>query len=195
MHEHSQRREQMPLPEITLIESRRVRLRPVAETDLPALLEINGDPEVTRFLPYATWQSLADGSAWLRRMEALSGAGTGRQLVIERRTDSRVVGTFLLFRYEEPSGRAEVGYVLGRAHWRQGLMREALGAVCAHAFGSLGLRRLEAEADPLNVPSCRLLVDAGFQLEGRLRQRWVTKGVANDTNLYGFLVDDVRSAS
>ena len=35
----------MPLPKITLIESRRVRLRPVAETDLPALLEINGDPQ------------------------------------------------------------------------------------------------------------------------------------------------------
>jgi RimJ/RimL family protein N-acetyltransferase len=39
------------------IESERLLLRLVAESDLPALLEVNGDDTVTRFLPYATWNS------------------------------------------------------------------------------------------------------------------------------------------
>ena len=45
------------------IETARLALRPVERSDLPDLLEVNGDPEVTRFLPYPTWTSLDDGAA------------------------------------------------------------------------------------------------------------------------------------
>jgi RimJ/RimL family protein N-acetyltransferase len=75
----------MPFEPIDSIPAERLTLRPAAERDLPDLLEINGDPEVTRFLPYATWQSLDDGAAWLRRMETLGSTGTGQQLVAAMR--------------------------------------------------------------------------------------------------------------
>jgi RimJ/RimL family protein N-acetyltransferase len=39
-----------------------------------------------------------------------------------------------------------------------------------------------------------LLVEAGFALEGRLRGRWVAKGTAYDTNIYGCLAEDWRTA-
>ena len=118
----------MGFPLITHIEADRVALRPVAATDLPALLAINGDPQVTQFLPYATWLSLDDGAAWLARMEALGATGTGQQLVVVRRADAAVIGTLLLFKHDAGSQRLELGYVLARAHWGQGLMREALQA-------------------------------------------------------------------
>ncbi len=183
----------MPFRAITPIATPRLTLRPVAAADLEDLLEINGDPEVTRFLPYSTWQSVDDGAAWLARMEALAATGTGRQFVLVRNADTKVVGTLLLFRYDEGSGRIELGYVLGRSHWGQGLMREAIGAACAHAFGALKLRRIEAEVNPANVASNQLLLGAGFVLEGTLRKRWVDKGTAYDTNIYGYLADDWRS--
>ena len=177
----------MGFPLITHIEADRVALRPVAATDLPALLAINGDPQVTQFLPYATWLSLDDGAAWLARMEALGATGTGQQLVVVRRADAAVIGTLLLFKHDAGSQRLELGYVLARAHWGQGLMREALQAVCGQLFGALGVRRIEAEVNPANVASCRLLTRVGFTLEGTLRQRWVGKGVAYDTHVFGCL--------
>ena len=180
----------MPLPAVSRITSPRLTLRPVVPSDLPDLLEVNGDPEVTRFLPYPTWQSLQDGDAWLARMQTLAAAGTGQQLVVARNSDSRVLGSLLLFRYEEASQRLEVGYVLGRQYWGQGYMREALVAACAHAFTSMDMRRIEAEVDPANAGSCRLLLGLGFVLEGTLRRRWVDKGVAHDTHIFGYLVDD-----
>jgi [ribosomal protein S5]-alanine N-acetyltransferase len=67
-------------------------------------------------------------------------------------------------------------------------------AACDHAFGPLGLHRIEAEVDPGNVPSNRLLAGVGFVLEGRLRQRWIDRGAAHDTNIYGLLAADWRSA-
>lgn len=180
----------MSFPSITHLEADRIALRPVAATDLPALLAINDDAQVTQFLPYATWQSLDDGAAWLARMEALGATGTGQQLVVVRRADATVLGTLLLFKHDAGSQRLELGYVLGRAHWGQGLMREALTLVCSHLFGERGLRRLEAEVNPANVASCRLLARVGFTLEGTLRQRWVGKGIVYDTHVFGCLAKE-----
>lgn len=180
----------MPFVTIDKVPSQRLTLRPVAEADLPDLLEINGDPEVTRFLPYATWQSLDDGAAWLRRMQTLGTTGTGQQLVVVRNEDTKVVGTVLLFKFDEGSARVELGYVLGRQYWKQGLMHEALKAVCAHAFTAMEIRRMEAEVNPMNFGSNALLQRVGFSLEGTMRQRWVAKGVAYDTNFYGYLAED-----
>ena len=64
--------------------------------------------------------------------------------MLVRNADSKVIGTLLVFRYDEGSSRAELGYVLGRSHWGQGLMREAIAAACSHAFAQLNLRRIEA---------------------------------------------------
>lgn len=162
--------------------------------DLPDLLEISGDPEVTRFLPYETWQSLQDAAAWLARMEAMAAAGTGQVLVLVRRSDAKVLGNLLLFKYDEASRRVELGYVLGRAHWGAGLMREAITAACCFAFDNLGIRRIEAEVNPENAASCSLLLRVGFTFEGTLRKRWVAKGSAYDTHIYGWLAEDRRPA-
>jgi RimJ/RimL family protein N-acetyltransferase len=181
----------MSLPPITEILCPRLRLRPLAITDLPDLMAVNGDPEVTRFLPYATWQSATDAEVWCARMQTLDAGGTSQQLVIQRRDDGRVIGTTLLFRHDEPSARAELGYVLARAQWGQGLMREALQGLCGHAFGPMGLRRLEAEVNPDNRASVKVLRALGFTQEGCLRQRWVAKGSAPyDTHFFGLLAEE-----
>ena len=180
----------MPLTAVTRIETSRLAIRPVDAADLPDLLEINGNAEVTRYLPYDTWQSPQDGEAWLARMATLSASGTGQQLVLARREDAKVIGTLLLFRHDEGSRRIELGYVLGRAHWGRGYMREAVVAACGCAFGPLGVRRIEAEVNPENLASCALLVAVGFVLEGTLRRRWVAKGSAHDTHIYGCLADE-----
>lgn len=185
----------MPLPAIDRITSDRLHLLPVAAEHLPDLLLMNGDDAVTRFLPYATWASLADGEAWLGRMQALAATGTGQQLVLQRRADGHIVGSLLLFKHDEGSRRIELGYVLARAHWHQGLMHEAAAAACGHALGALGLRRIEAEVNPANVASCALLERLGFTLEGTLRQRWTAKGRTYDTRLYGLLADEWRGAA
>jgi len=176
--------------EAVQVASARVSVRPVEERDIDDLLEINGDPEVTRFLPYPTWQSRDDGLAWLKRMRALEETGTCRQLVVERNADAKVIGTVLVFRFDAGSARAELGFVLGRAYWGQGFMREALEAVCEHAFSAMAIRRLEAEVNPANEPSNGLLRRIGFRLEGTLRKRWVGKGIPYDTNFYGFLAEE-----
>jgi len=178
------------LPAVALIRTARLTVRPIRRDDLADLFAINGDDEVTAFLPYATWRSAEDGIAWFERMAGFDAAGTARQLVIERTADGKIVGTALVFKYDAGSARIELGYVIGRAHWRQGYAKEALAGLCVHAFEHMAIRRIEAEVDPDNVPSNALLRALGFALEGRLRQRWTAKDRTYDTNLYGLLRDD-----
>jgi ribosomal-protein-alanine N-acetyltransferase len=172
------------------IRTARLTVRPIRREDLADLFEINGDDEVTAFLPYATWRNADDGVAWFERMAGFDAAGSARQLVVERASDGKIVGTALVFKHDAGSARVELGYVIGRAHWRQGYAKEALAGLCAHAFERMAIRRIEAEVDPDNVPSNALLRALGFTLEGRLRERWTAKERTYDTNLYGLLRGD-----
>ena len=172
------------------IESGRLLQRLVEERDLADLLEVHNDDEVTQFLPYKTWHTMVDAHAWHERISKLKAQGKFFQFVIVEKATEKVIGTSLIFNVDEASERAEVGYVLGKAHWGSGLMREALVALLDYAFIELKMRRIEAFADPRNVASDGLLRRLGFTCEGTLRQRSVMKGEAQDSNVYGLLRDE-----
>jgi ribosomal-protein-alanine N-acetyltransferase len=180
----------MFLPEHPEIETARLKIRLVQRPDLPSLLQINSNDAVTRYLPYESWKGIADGESWYGRMSTRHAAGEAGQFVIQMRQSDRIIGTCLLFRFEASSSRAELGYVLAQEHWGAGYMIEAMSAFIAFAFGPVGLRRLEAEIDPRNLTSAKLLDRLGFVKEGFLRQRWVTKGEVTDSNFYGLLRAD-----
>lgn len=172
------------------LETERLVVRLVAESDLPALLEVNSSEEVTAMLPYATWHSRDDAEAWLRRMQGIQATGKALQLVVVSKSIGAAIGTCLLFQYEPDNGYAELGYVLGRRHWGQGYMQEALRSLISHAFQTMHLRRLEAHVIAQNRASARLLERLGFTREGLLRQRWQSKGGIQDCEIYGLLAGD-----
>jgi len=165
-------------------------MREIRAGDLPDLYEVNSDPAVTRFLPYATWRSMSDAEAWLERMNKLVAAGSATQLVIVRKQDNKVIGAVLLFKFDEGSARLEIGYVLGRAYWQKGYSAEALRALLTHVFTVGHIRRVEAEVNPDNLASNALLKSLGFTHEGYLRERWVSKGETYGVNVYGLLATE-----
>jgi RimJ/RimL family protein N-acetyltransferase len=169
------------------LETPRLRVRPVAESDLAALMAVNGDDQVTRFLPYETWRSMDDAQAWYKRIAGMQEAASAIQLVAVDKASQAAIATCLLFQFDQKSERAELGYVLGRAHWGKGMMREALQAVIDHAFGPMRVRRLEAHIDPRNEASRRIAQRLGFTREGLLRERWVDKGEPTDIEVHGLL--------
>ena len=61
---------------------------------------------------------------------------------------------------------ASVGYYASQAHAGRGYMREGLMHVTQHAFRELGLHRIEANIQPGNTASIRLVRGCGFQREG-----------------------------
>lgn len=167
-----------------LVESLRVVVRRIRDDDLPALFDVNGDDEVTRFLPYATWRTMADADAWLARMRGLEAKGDCWQFVLVHRAQGRAIGTCLIFHHDAQLRRAELGYVLGRAHWGTGLMQEALRALLPATFSELGLEAMTAELEMANAASSRLLERLGFSRERINRGHWQRDGLPIDSVLY-----------
>ena len=85
------------------------------------------------------------------------------------------------------------GGAMARSAWGHGYAQEAGRAVISHAFDVLGLNRIEAEIDPRNEASARVLERLGLRREGLLRERWIVAGEVSDSALYGLLARDRRA--
>lgn len=84
-----------------------------------------------------------------------------------RRYDGTVVGAVNLSQiFRRGFQSAYLGYWIGAPYARRGYMREGLALVLDHAFGPIGLHRLEANIQPENVASKCLIECLGFRLEG-----------------------------
>lgn len=165
----------------------RLRLRALRAADVPALFEIFSDREVMRYWSHGPLADRAAAEALLADIERRAREGTLYQWGVARADDDRVVGTCTLAEIERSHRRASIGYALGRRDWGQGYAREAVGALIAHAFGALDLHRLEADVDPRNEASIRVVEHFGFVREGHLSERYLVQGELQDAVLFGLL--------
>lgn len=172
------------LPSIT---TERLRLRWLTPADVPALFAIFGDPEVCRYWSRPALHDLAAAQALHAEIVQYFADRSLLQWGLAERTSDRVVGTCTLAALSLEHRRAEVGFALARAEWGRGYVAEALPALIAFAFDTLALHRLEADVDPRNARSIRLLERVGFRREGYLRQRYHVAGEVQDAVLYGLL--------
>lgn len=171
------------------LDTERLLLRALQQRDVADLFALFGDPEVMRYWSQPPMQALAEAEAmWVAATEAFAATESFRW-ALQSRSDDRMIGTCSLFHLDAPNGRAEIGYALQRRYWGQGLMQEALRAVIGYAFDpdGLDLGRLEADLDPRNRASARLLERMGFLREGLLRERWTVAGETTDSLIMGLL--------
>ena len=182
------------IPALPVLETDRLRLRPLRAGDVDALFAMYSDPEVARYWSFPAWTRREQASEYLAARMALETPAVYAWALAERECD-RLIGTTTLFSLSGPHKRAEIGYSLLPARQGQGLATEALRTVLEHAFGPLGLERIEADVDPRNEASCRLAERLGFQREGLLRNRWRVGGEFADSVIFGLLRGQYREAA
>jgi RimJ/RimL family protein N-acetyltransferase len=146
------------------LETERLRLRPFSEADLDAYARICADAETMRYIGPGAPISRAD--AW-RSMALLLGhwqlRGYGQWAVEDKRT-----GAFLgRIGLHNPEGWPvfEVGWLLDRARWGEGLATEGGRAAIQFAFERLKLERISSLIRPENRASIRVAEKLGMQFE------------------------------
>lgn len=177
---------------IPVLHGPRLVLRGFQADDLDDFYAVHSDPTVMRYWSFPAWTHIDQSTEYFA--SARSGRDPERLLcwATTRADTDRLIGGVTLFAINRPQGRAEIGYVLGSAHWDKGYAQEALSLVLGFAFDGLGLRRIEADIDPRNAASCKLVERMGFVREGLLRERWQVAGETCDTALYGLLAAEWR---
>ena len=173
----------------------RVQLRWLTANDVDGLFAVFSDREMMRYWSTPAMTDRAEAESLLARIHEFFRAKSGFQWGVERKEDGRLLGTCTLFHVDAANMRAEVGYGLGSEYWYHGYMLEALTALIDYAFGTLKLRRLEADVDPRNENSMRILDKLGFQREGLLRERWNVGDEIQDTAFLGLLAREWRGGT
>ena len=130
-------------------------------------------------------------AAYRRRLMAYQrdmDLGSGYCFVVLRASDQELVGGITLSNIRRGVAQmGTVGYWVGQPHARNGYILAATRAVCGFALGRMGLHRLEAACLPENEPSRRLLLRAGFELEGRATAYLKINGDWRDHLLFGMV--------
>ena len=179
---------------LPLLRGARVHLRAMRESDVPALFALQSDPVGMRYWSYPPLARIEQAQALFEKNDRAAHAGDLFPWVIATREADTMIGTCTLFAIDAGHRRGMIGYALARERWGVGYAQEALRQALDHAFGALGLLRIEADIDPRNAASIRLVERLGFAREGLLRERYRVGDDVQDSALYGLLARDYAAA-
>ncbi len=172
------------------LSTERLILRPLSESDAPALFVIFSDARIMRYWSTPVWSALSTAEERIARNARGMSAGEVLALGIFHADGQRLLGTCDLFRFDAQCRRADIGYGLAFGAWGQGYMQEALAALIGYGFDNLALNRIEADIDPRNIASANALLRQGFRQEGLFRERWIVAGEKSDSAMFGLLLSD-----
>jgi ribosomal-protein-alanine N-acetyltransferase len=175
------------IPELA---TERLRLRAPLPQDAAAVLDIIGDPEVTRYLNLPTFTTLTEAQEALERLQQRFTARDAIRWAIVLVERNEMIGTVGLLRFDFEHRHAEVGYEIARRWWGRGLTSEAAAAVIRYGFSVLGLHRIEAGVLPGNDASVRVLRKLGFVEEGTRRDYLHAKGSFHSFRWFSLLETD-----
>ena len=148
------------------LETARMTLRPLSLEDLDAVAALLGDAEAL-----ALWGEPLDregARSWIERnLARYAEHGFGRCAMVLRATGELVGDCGLIPTEVEGTPEVELGWIVSRSHWGQGLATEAAVAWRNPACDRLGLRRIVSMVSERNLASRRVAEKLGMAIERR----------------------------
>lgn len=143
------------------LETERLVLRAITRADAEALLKLDADPEVRRYLDVPDAPGPADVQRALDRMLACAAPGRGFFAAIEK-TSAEFLGWFHFRCDPDDPGTVELGYRLKRDAWGRGYATEGARALINKGLEDSSIRRVTATALAENVASRRVMEKCGL---------------------------------
>ncbi len=147
----------------------RLVLRVPDAVDAAFVYSYASDPAVARYMMWPRHTHADESAAFVARCRRVWAEGVRFPWLLTRRADGAPLGMIEL---HIDGFRANIGYVLHRAHWGNGYMPEAAGVVRDWAMAQPEIYRFWSYCDADNHASMRVMEKIGMTREGRLR-RWV----------------------
>ena len=159
----------------------RLLLRPYRDDDLEPLLEMFGDPDVSRYLLWAPMDRDAATKLLERRLgqTRIEKEGDGILLAVAEAASDRFAGEVMLTLTSEVSRQGEIGWSVHPAAQGRGYATESSREMLRLGFEELGLHRIWADSDPRNAASIRVMEKLGMRREADhvdamfLKAEWV----------------------
>ena len=167
-----------------LLEGKTVNLRIVEKEDLPLLAEWFNKPEA--FGEYIPLRQVSRTEA----EKMFEGPHERKSFIIEKKDGSKI-GFITHFYVLHPASRQlEIGYSLVPTERGNGYCTEATRLMVDYLFLSKDTMRIQAQTDPGNIASHKVLEKAGFKKEGTLRKSFFMRGELRDCYIYSILREE-----
>lgn len=147
-----------------MIETERLILRTLTEQDLDAVVKLNSDPEVVKYItggvPMPKEQTEARFNFYIEHQKKHGFA----IWALINKEDSLFIGLCGL-QFLENTENVEVGYRLAKAFWGKGIATEAARACIDYGFKKLNLAEIVAVIDAENIASHQVIQKIGLGFE------------------------------
>jgi RimJ/RimL family protein N-acetyltransferase len=170
-----------------------IRLEPLSEAQLPALLELIQDDDVKRFTLVPTVADEGFVRGWLSNYEAGWDDASRAGFWICGVADGAFLGFAAIVHLDLDVHEGEIGYMVVPAARGRGVSVRAVRLLTRWGFDELGLERLELRIDVTNSPSERVAERAGYRQEGILRNVYFKEGLRSDTGIWSRLRSDLEA--
>ncbi len=146
------------------LETTRLLIRRLEKADIPALVALWSDKDITRHLG---GRRDPERVRTILESELTEGQADNLGLwpVIEKSTGELIGDCGLLRKDVDGQPEIELNYVIAKRVWGRGYATEAAAAVAGYAFTTLGCKRLIALIDPANAASERVATKVGLRHE------------------------------
>ena len=141
-----------------ILETERLILRTLCETDAEDVFEWVGDPIVNRYMPYPVYQNVEQVKKWIQSIQP-----EDYEFGFVLKETGKVIGSGSIGLNAE--NRYELGYNLKRRYWGRGYATEAARAMIDWAYHELRATDFVASHATDNTASGRVLEKCGFQFD------------------------------
>ncbi|MBK9729921.1 MAG: GNAT family N-acetyltransferase [Chitinophagaceae bacterium] len=169
------------------INTERLRLRAVNQADAEQILAIRSNELVLQYMDTKRMERLDEAFAFLQFIETAYINKTGITWGIALHENDKIIGTIAYWRIMREHYRAEIGYSLLADFWGKGIMLEAMKSVLQFGFQVLKLHSIEANVNPANQPSIKLLERSGFVKEAHFKENYYFNGRFLDSAIYSLI--------
>jgi len=176
-----------PFPEIT---TDRLLLRAVSKSDVKEIFFLRSDERVMKYIDKLPAETLDDAYEFINKITELEKNDDAVTWAITLKGDSKLIGTICFWNIQKEHYRAEIGYVLHPDHWGKGIMQEAFSVVVNYGFKVMNLHSIEANVNPGNEASVKLLEKNNFKREAYFKENYFYNGKFLDTAIYSLLTTE-----
>ncbi|MEV0637319.1 GNAT family N-acetyltransferase [Streptomyces sp. NPDC050619] len=158
------------------ISTERLVLRPFDEDDVPALVEMMNDEQVTAWTSVPQPYTEDDARSWITRIAPAERAeGRGIVFAVTEFLTQRLVGIVHLQNTNWRVRSSEIAYVVAPWARGEGYASEATLATAQWLFGDQKFERLELRTAADNTASQQVAQKIGGISEGVLRNSWIAR--------------------
>ena len=170
-----------------IIETERLVLREVVDADAHEIFILRTDPRVIKYLDRAPATSMEEVHQFIHTIKDAQTKNTGICWAIALKDNPQLIGTIAIWKIDIDHHRGEIGYTLQADYHGRGIMHEALKAALDYGFYTMNLHSVEANVNPNNASSIKLLERNNFIREAYFKENYFFDGKYLDSAIYSLL--------